>query len=215
MSSDQVSPRRILMTADTVGGVWVYALDLARALGQRDIAVALATMGAPPDPGQRAAARRVPGLEVFESTFRLEWMADPWEDVARAGAWLLELEEQVRPDVVHLNGYAHAALPWRSPKLVVGHSCVLSWWRAVHGTEAPAEWERYRAEVTRGLRAADLVVAPSRIMLASLERHYGPLPAARVIPNGRDPALFAPGAKDAMVLAVGRLWDQAKNVGAL
>ena len=43
-----------------------------------------------------------------------------------------------KPDIVHLNNYVHAALPFRAPKLVVGHSCVLSWWRAVK-REAGAE----------------------------------------------------------------------------
>jgi glycosyltransferase involved in cell wall biosynthesis len=208
-------PRRILMTADTVGGVWTYALDLARALAERGVAVSLATMGARLTRGQWEEARAAPRLEVFASAYRLEWMAEPWEDVARAGKWLRRLEEQVRPDVVHLNGYAHAALPWCAPTVVVGHSCVLSWWEAVHGEAAPPEWDRYRAAVRRGLRAADLVVAPSGAMLEALERHYGPLPAVRVIPNGRHPSLFAPGAKEELVLSVGRLWDQAKNTAAL
>ena len=38
--------RRILMTADTIGGVWTYALEFARALGPHGIEVTLATMGA-------------------------------------------------------------------------------------------------------------------------------------------------------------------------
>ena len=41
--------------------------------------------------------------------------AGPDLDVARTGGWLLELAAQVRPDVVHLNGYAHAALPFGVP----------------------------------------------------------------------------------------------------
>ena len=43
------------------------------------------------------------------------------------------------------------------PVLVVGHSCVLSWWEVVKGEPAPHQWSRYAAEVGRGLRAADLV----------------------------------------------------------
>lgn len=39
------TPQRILMTADTVGGVWTYALELAQALDSRGIQIALATMG--------------------------------------------------------------------------------------------------------------------------------------------------------------------------
>jgi glycogen synthase len=145
------SPLRILMTADTVGGVWTYALELARALAPRDVRVDLATMGDRPTPAQRREAREVPGLELFESSFRLEWMEAPWDDVARAGEWLLGLEERLRPDVVHLNGFAHGALPWRAPVLVVGHSCVLSWWQAVRGCPAPPEWDQYRAAARAGL----------------------------------------------------------------
>lgn len=208
-------PRRILMTADTVGGVWVYALELARALAPHGVEVALATMGAPLRPAQWAAARRLPNLTVHESDFRLEWMEAPWADVARAGTWLMELEERIRPDLVHLNGYAHGALPWHAPTLVVGHSCVLSWWRAVRGEDAPPAWQRYREAVARGLRAADRVAAPTRAMLAALEWHYGPLPAARVLPNGRAAAEFAPQPKASYIFAAGRLWDEAKNIGAL
>jgi hypothetical protein len=126
-----VTPKRILMSADTVGGVWTYALELARALLPYGVEVALATMGTPLTPEQWKAAKSIPKLEVFESNFKLEWMEDAWEDVRLSGEWLLDLEERIQPDVVHLNGYAHGALPWRSPTLIVGHSCVLSWWEAV------------------------------------------------------------------------------------
>ena len=37
---------KVLMTADTVGGVWTYALELAGALAPHGVTVALATMGA-------------------------------------------------------------------------------------------------------------------------------------------------------------------------
>ena len=40
-------------------------------------------------------------------------MDDPWRDVAESGHWLLDLEEQYAPDVVHLNRYGHGALPWQ------------------------------------------------------------------------------------------------------
>jgi glycosyltransferase involved in cell wall biosynthesis len=59
------------------------------------------------------------------------------------------------------------------------------------------------------------VVAPSAAMLASLERHYGPLGDPRVIPNGRDASRFPPGPKEPLVLAAGRVWDPAKNAGAV
>ena len=73
------------MTADAVGGVWTYALELARALG--------ATASRPPSRrwgrARRPIAspqRRHPGLDIVCSEFQLEWMDDPWADVAQAGA---------------------------------------------------------------------------------------------------------------------------------
>ncbi|HEX8984787.1 MAG TPA: glycosyltransferase family 4 protein [Bryobacteraceae bacterium] len=210
-----VLPGRVLMTADAVGGVWTYALELARGLAARGTSVMLATMGPPPDENQRRDALCIPGLELFTGDYRLEWMEEPWEDVRRAGEWLLGLERQHAPDVIHLNNYCHGALPFRAPVLVVGHSCVTSWWNAVRGCEAPREWDRYRAEVARGLAAARMVTAPSRAMLDSLETHYGPLRAGRVIPNGRAPAWGSQPRKQPFLFASGRVWDDAKNIAAL
>jgi glycogen synthase len=209
------APTRVLMTADTVGGVWNYSLQLSAALARYGVEVSLATMGKPLSPNQWQEAAAVPNLTVYESAYKLEWMEHPWDDVQAAGAWLLDLERRLRPDVVHLNGYVHGALLWRAPVMVVGHSCVLSWWEAVKGESAPPSLGRYRHEVRRGLRAARLVVAPTGAMLAALERHYGPLPNTRVIYNGQDTSTFTPGHKLHCVLSVGRLWDEAKNIAAL
>jgi glycogen synthase len=121
---------KILMTSDTVGGVWVYALELAQALTAHSCEVALATMGGYLSPSQVREAARIPHLTLYESDYKLEWMDEPWADVDEAGAWLLRLGQEVQPDVVHLNNYAHGALPWSAPVLMVGHSCVLSWWQA-------------------------------------------------------------------------------------
>lgn len=212
MPNTSSSLKRLLLTADTLGGVWTYALELARVLQQHGVKVVLATMGGSLTASQRREIRSISGLTVCESSFKLEWMEDPWTDVARAGDWLLELEEAIQPDVVHLNSYVHGALSWRSPILVVGHSCVSSWWEAVKGQAAPTSWERYRTLVARGLHAADLVLAPTQAMLSALERHYGRLRRSRVVPNGRDSALFPPADKQPFILAVGRLWDEAKNI---
>ncbi|MFY9820846.1 MAG: glycosyltransferase family 4 protein [Thermoanaerobaculia bacterium] len=207
-------PRKVLMTADTTGGVWTYAVDLAYGLTERGIEVALATMGDPLTGAQREKVERIPRLKVFESTFRTEWMDDPWRDVERAGEWLLGLEERIGPDVIHLNGYAHGALPWGAPKVMVGHSCLRSWSLAVKGEDAPG-CQRYTAEVAAGLEAADLVVAPSEATLACLSEHYGKPRRSRVIYNGRDAKTFKPSAKDPIVFAAGRLDDEATNLQAL
>lgn len=205
-------PTRILMTADTVGGVWTYALELTRALEPYGVEVLLAVMGPPLSDAQRDAARSISNLNLFKSNYKLEWMPDCWSDVKRAGEWLLHLEQRLRPNLIHLNGYAHANLRWNSPTLVAGHSCVFSWWQAVKGDAPPAEWQRYQTEVKNGLRAADLVVTPSAAMLNALNAHYGAIKNACVIPNGRDPQYFKPRTKRPLVLSAGRLWDEAKNI---
>jgi len=203
----------ILLTADCVGGVWTYATELAIALAARGIGVHLASMGAPLQPHQRGMLEGREGIELHESGFALEWMPDPWREVDAAGEWLLSLEARLRPALVHLNQFTFGALPFRAPRLVVGHSCVLSWWRAVHGGDAPAEWDTYRHRVQAGLQAADLVAAPTATMLTSLTEFYGV--RGVVLPNGRDPARFRPAAKQPFVFAAGRFWDAAKNLCAL
>jgi glycosyltransferase involved in cell wall biosynthesis len=203
------------MTADTLGGVWTYALELAPALQPYGIDIMLATMGAPLQAAQREAVQQVKNITLFESAFKLEWMDDPWQEVAAAGVWLLELAAHTQPDIVHLNGYVHAALPWQCPILVVGHSCVTSWFAAVKGTEPPAMWHRYCQEVRRGLRCAGLVTAPTRAMLTALHRHYGTFAAAQAIPNGCKADRFVPDVKEPFIFTAGRLWDEAKNIAAL
>jgi glycosyltransferase involved in cell wall biosynthesis len=141
-------------------------------------------------------------------------MAAPSPEVTRAGAWLIALEDRFGPDVVHLNGFAHLALPWRAPRLVVGHSCLLSWWEAVKGGPAPGG-ESYREAVRAGLAAADLLVTPTAAMRDALERHYGPLPPARVVPNGRGASVFPSAAKEPVVFSAGALWDEAANLAIL
>ena len=206
---------KVLLHADAVGGVMSYALELSRSLLRRGLRVVLATEGCRLEPDQRAAVAALPGLVHCESSYRLEWMDDPWQDVARAGEWLLALERRERPDLVHLSSFAHAAQPFRAPRLLVGHSCVLSWFEAVRGEPAPPAWDRYRRAVGAGLRAAEALVAPSQAMARALSRHHGPIPRPWVIANGRDPARFPPGRKLPLVLGAGRLWDEAKNLEAL
>jgi len=206
---------KVLMTADTIGGVWEYALELARALECYGCEVVLATGGALPSPAQAASAESLPNISLYTSAYRLEWMADAWDDLKQAGQWLLEVAAYTRPDLIHLNDYAHGALPWRAPVLMVGHSCVLSWWETVHGCPAPVAWTRYRKTVRAGLQGANRVVAPSQTMLSALEHYYGPLPAPRVIPNARAAGDYRPGPKQGVILAAGRVWDEAKNIQAL
>jgi len=224
------SPKHILMTTDTLGGVWTYSVELCRALSAKGVRVTLAAMGAAMGTGmgggagaERARALRdLPNVELYEKPFRLEWMDDPWNDVDAAGTWLLSLARNLNPDVIHLNGYAHAALDWGVPRVVVAHSCVYSWWSAVKNEQAPERYAEYRRRVCAGLRSADVVISPSAAMRAVLERWYsngratdGSRKEGLVIPNARSGAAFPRGEKLDLIFSSGRLWDEGKNIRAL
>ncbi|WP_226989403.1 glycosyltransferase family 4 protein [Desulfuromonas sp. TF] len=204
----------VLMTTDAVGGVWDYSLELASNLLTCGIETVLVTMGPRPTNAQR---EKVQALNLFleEGDFLLEWMPGSDRDIRRAGSWLLQLEKKIRPDLIHLNGYAHANLPWKAPCLVVAHSCVLSWWQAVKSCPAPAKWNAYARRVRRGLRVAARVVAPNRTMAHILQQLYGPLPHCRTIYNGRNPGDFPPQQKEEFIFSAGRLWDEGKNIAVL
>ena len=203
------------MTADAVGGVWTYALELARGLERYGVEIAVAVMGPAPTAAQRAEAGRVPNVTLYEGRYALEWMDDPWQEVEQAGEWLLRLANWFAPDLVHLNGYVHAALPWNRPLLVAAHSCVFSWWSAVHGGGVPSQYHEYRQRVRVGLAAADLVVAPTAAMLDVLAQHYGGIKQGWVIHNARDFTGFQSATKLPQIFAAGRAWDRAKNLSLL
>ncbi|MEY2514474.1 MAG: glycogen synthase [bacterium] len=194
------------MSTDAVGGVWTYAAELRTALASAGVEVVLATLGPSPPPEAGVAYRRC----------RLEWQEEPWEDVRASGTWLRELAQDERVDLVHLNGYAHGALAWGFPTVVVGHSCVLSWHEAVRGRPAGAPWRRYRSAVAAGLRGADAVVAPTAAMRSALLALYGFEGDCGVIPNGVSPHPSPrAGARRHLVLGAGRLWDEAKGLRTL
>lgn len=212
MSAPGARPLRVLMTADTVGGVWTHACELIGALAPLDVHVTLATLGARLTPAQARTAAALPNVELAESTFAAEWMPDPWRDVDAAGAWLLDLAAACRADVVHVHGYAHAALPFAAPVIAAAHACVLSWHLGVRGTEPGPEWTEYRARARRGLQLADAVVAPTAAILRAICDAHAIPRRGRVIAYGRGPAAWRPAAKEPFVLSAGRLWDEAKGI---
>lgn len=209
---------KVLMTADAVGGVWTYAMQLCGALSQLDVEVVLAVLGPEPSATQREQAQALSNVRLHSAQYLLEWMHEPWHDVARAGEWLLQLAEREKVQLVHLNGYVHAALPWAAPVLVVAHSCVYTWWRAVHGSTPPRSWQTYHDLVQAGLKHADVVVAPTKSFLRSLQGEYAFTAPTRIIPNAVNAAHLrnANGQrKQPVIFSSGRLWDEAKNVSVL
>lgn len=190
---------------DVLGGVSTFTGELARALAARGEEVHLALLG----PVAAARTDRLPVASCEVAELRLEWMEDPWEDVAAAAEWIAELTRRHRPDVLHMNTFTPVLEP-TVPVLLSAHSCVLSWWRAVHGCEAPPEWTRYRDLVMQALARAAQVVVPSRALLRELHALYELPERTQVIPNGRQ-VTPVPALREPLTVTVGRLWDPAKN----
>ncbi len=208
----------ILITADTVGGVWTYARELTTGLVHRGHRVTLVSFGRFPSEEQVKWMAGLPGLQYRPTEFRLEWMQDAEQDMAASMQFVEQVIGEVQPDIVHFNQYAYGALELNAPKIVVAHSDVVSWWVSVHNEEPPEDrWTTwYRETVGRGLREADLVVAPSQWMMEQVRRYYLRPMLSQVIYNGRAPQSFDPNRqKDNFVLAVGRVWDQGKQVSLL
>lgn len=213
----------ILITADTVGGVWTYTSELVTGLVRRGVRVTLVSFGNLPSPGQTEWMERLDQkdrvrLAYFSTAFRLEWMQDSSADLEASAEFLSGIIRETEPDLLHFNQFYYGALDSDLPRLVVAHSDVMSWWWAVHGEEPPpSPWMSwYREAVTRGLGAATAVIAPSQWMLAQVVRLYGLPQRASVIYNGRSPGLFNPHmTKENTIVTAGRLWDAGKNVALL
>ncbi len=208
----------VLVTADTIGGVWTYARELVTGLVRRGVRVTLVSFGEIPTSAQTEWLDSVRNVDFRATAFRLEWMQEAREDIQASSEYLQAIIDEVRPDVLHLNQFAYGALKVPVPKIVVAHSDVVSWWASVK-SEVPNEipwmgW--YRDVVQAGLEQATTVIAPSCWMLDNVRRYYCEPHATSVIYNGRSPLLFNPHvSKDAGILSVGRLWDSGKQVSLL
>jgi len=208
----------VLITSDTVGGVWTYTQELVTGLATRGHRVTLVSFGKLPNPDQTAWMRQLGSVDYRPTEYRLEWMEAAERDIEESRRYLEFLVREVQPDVLHFNQYCYGDIDVDVPRIVVAHSDVVSWWVAVHGGEPDnTPWmQRYREHVTNGLRAADMVVAPSQWMLDAVTRHYLAPQHGAVIYNGRSPELFAPDRlKEDYVLSVGRIWDEGKHVSLL
>lgn len=213
-----VNPRRLLMTADAVGGVWTYALDLARGLAEQGVATALAVLGPPPDAARRRAAEAIPDLVLIQTGLPLDWTAARPCEVEAAGRAVAGLADELGADLVHLNSPALAASArFSAPVVAACHSCVATWWASCRSGPLPSDLAWRAALHGAGLHAADAVIAPSRAFARATADAYA-LPAPpRAIHNGR-PSLPHPRpdqATEALVLTAGRLWDEGKNVQVL
>jgi glycosyltransferase involved in cell wall biosynthesis len=204
---------KVLLVSDAVGGVWVYSLELARALQPLGIETVLAVMGPSPTEKQREAAG---AFKLINTGLPLEWLAADAAEVRASGIALAEIANRERVNLVQTSSAALlAGVDFDCPAVAVQHSCVASWWAAVKGTRLPADFLWRRDLVDAGLRKSAAVVAPSIAFAAETARIYnvsGPVPAVH---NGRRAALASAVGQSDFVLTASRLWDEGKNVATL
>jgi glycosyltransferase involved in cell wall biosynthesis len=207
----------ILVTTDTVGGVWSYTRELVSGLVTRGVRVTLVSFGGVPSRARRSWLAGLSGVQYYPTSFRLEWMQDSEVDISESCAYLLRVIAECKPDLLHLGQYCFGSLDVPMPKVVVAHSDVLSWWREVRGEHPRDAWtECYRGIVARGLAGATVVAAPSRWMMDTIEDLYGTQRLPRVIYNGCTPALFhSPVEKQGIAVSAGRLWDEGKQMSLI
>jgi glycosyltransferase involved in cell wall biosynthesis len=210
------APNKVLMTTDAVGGVWTYSTELASALASAGLEVHLVTLGPPPR-GEKRAMLRDGRVRLIESNLALEWQDAGGDDLPNARRFLEDLEDSIKPDIVHLNSFREATFDWLAPVVVVAHSCVNSWGLACDNTEWLSEpkWRHYTRAIAAGLDRAQAWVSPSRAFHDVICGLYRPCSPGTVIWNGIPPAALRPNSKRRFILAAGRSWDAAKNVSSL
>lgn len=208
----------VLITADTMSGSWAYTRELVTGLVSRGVLVTLVTFGEIPLPDQTAWMDFLHGLDYRPTAFRLEWMDDAAHHLPESTEFLINLIQELDPDLLHLHQFCHGDLPVETPRVIMAHTDLVSWSLAVQGcTPRPARWlDHYRETVARGISAADCVIAPSHCMLDDLRLNYGRARRSCVIPPGRNPILLNPyTSKEDSVLAVGRMIDAGKQLHLL
>jgi glycosyltransferase involved in cell wall biosynthesis len=208
--------RRVLLGAPTHGDGWEVAAELAGELGRRGVEVGLAAIGPPPAAEACREVRRHPRVELLCARIALDPEGGSDGAVEAVRRWLLDLEERVAAQVVHLDGAVLGAVPgagFRSPLVVSLYGGAPPTWEGARQGSMPA-WSRCQS-VAEGLAAADAVVSPTRTELRGLLSRYAVTGRARVVPAGCGGGLCRPGRKEPMVLAGARLADQASNLAVL
>jgi glycosyltransferase involved in cell wall biosynthesis len=214
---------RVLMTTDTIGGVWTFSKELVRQLLAGGDEVALVSFGREPSREQRVWCSRIQGefgdAFVYESSaVPLEWMTENVRAYERGEQVLLDMADRFDPEVLHSNQYCFGRLELPIPRVITAHSDVLSWADACRpGGLEDSEWlDRYCELVQEGLDGADCVVAPTASMMEALEAYFTVSSPARVVYNGRTvPRTDYPPHRFLRAISVGRFWDEAKGLTTL
>ena len=214
---------RILMTTDTVGGVWTFTRELVSHFLPGGNAIALVSFGRQPSPEQLAWASQMEAdyLGTFSytpSSAPLEWMEDNEYAYVEGASLLHGIAQDFEPDILHSNQFCFGSMPLDVPIVIAAHSDVLSWAEACrpNGIEHSPWLARYNTLVQDGLDAASCITAPTQWMLSALQRNFYVPSETRVIHNGRTvPPATTKIHRELRAISVGRLWDEAKGLTTL
>ncbi len=217
---------RLLITTDTVGGVWTFTAELTAALLRRGHAVSLVSFGRLPSVPQQvwAEIQRSAHSGLFDYTpsdAPLEWMQNNETVFEQGEAVLQTAAATFNPDLLLSNQFCFGATALQLPRVVAAHSDVLSWARAANPAALTGTpWlNRYTALVQRGLLQADAVSGPTQSVIKGLKNSFFLPNNAVVIPNGRTepaPSADTPAPERRLQAVVaGRLWDEAKGLNIL
>jgi glycosyltransferase involved in cell wall biosynthesis len=206
---------RVLLTTDAVGGVWRYSIELAHGFARRGAHVSLAVLGPDPAAAQRDEADAIPNLTLRATGQPLDWTARTPAALDTAAEHLARLAARAGTDTVQLHTPAlMGSVRWPAPVIAAVHSCIATWWQAVRQGPLPPDLSWRAAAVARGLAAADAVLVPSASFASALHACYRLERGIHVIPNGRR-MLSGSARRRAVVLTVGRLWDESKDTATL
>jgi glycosyltransferase involved in cell wall biosynthesis len=146
----------------------------------------------------------------------LDWTVTSRQAVKSIAAELALLAADYEAGSAHLHAPCLADAVWSIPTIATAHSCMASWWDAVHGASPPREIAFHRDATAAGLVEADAIIAPSHSFANALSTLYSVSRPIHVIHNGLAP-FTRPGTEPRreFILAAGRLWDEGKNLATL
>lgn len=208
--------KRILLTLDSMGGVWRYTLDLARALQRNKIECFGLGFGPRPSPEHTKDAAEA-GLQLEWNPLPLDWQDGGIAALAQTRGAILSHARRLQVDALHLDRLALPHLSLRDfPQIVTAHSCLPTWWKALRpNDELPSAWIAHFECNRGGLRACDHVIAPSAAHGEAVRAAYeysGPL---AIIHNSARSYGASPVRKEPFVVSAARWWDEAKNAACL
>ena len=213
---------RILMTTDTVGGVWTFTSELTEQLLQRGHEVYLVGFGRKASPEQERRFDPWPNngrLTTLSTGIPLEWMQNNETAFEGGQEEILNDAACFQPDLIVSNQFCFGRLATNTPRIVIAHSDVLSWARACKPSALePTPWlNRYTSMVQAGLLDASAVVTPTAWMGKALTESFFLPRNYLVIPNGVciGPAPHPPPERRLQAITAGRLWDEAKGLDTL